>query len=90
MDGVRELWESIQASPLLLWIGGVLSLFLLVGILKRLLIIAVLSGALLLLYFVYVTNFQERFPLPEMHWDELLERWWPGGHETNASSELAP
>ena len=92
MEGVREVWESMQANPLLLWVAGVLSLFLVVGLIKRLLVIAVLSGVLLLLYFVYVTNFQERFPFPAIHWDELLERWWPGGNEANASavSEVAP
>ena len=80
----------MEANPLLLWVGGGLSLFLVVGILKRLLTIALLSGVLLLLYFVYVTNFQERFPLPEINWDELWERWWPGENEANASAEVSP
>ena len=90
MEGVREVWESMQANPLLLWVGGVLSLFLVVGIIKRLLIIAVLSGVLLLLYFVYVTNFQDSFPLPEVDLDGLRERWLPGEEEANASAEASP
>ena len=85
MEAVSELWEQLQANPLLLWVAGVLALFLLVGIVKRVLTIAVLSGVLLLLYFVYVTNFQERFPLPEFDLDGVRERWLPADEDTNAS-----
>ena len=90
MEGVSEFWEQLRASPLLLWVAGVLALFLVVGIVKRVLTIAVLSGVLLLLYFVYVTNFQERFPLPEFDWDGWRERWLPGEEDANASSEVMP
>ncbi len=89
MEGVSELWEQLEASPLLLWVAGVLALFLAVGIIKRVLIISVLSGALLLLYFIYVTNFQERFPLPEIDLEEIQERW-DSGDEANASAEVSP
>lgn len=85
MEAVSELWEQLQANPLLLWVAGVLALFLMVGIVKRVLTIAVLSGVLLLLYFVYVTNFQERFPLPEFDLDEMRERWLPADEDANAS-----
>ena len=85
MEAVSELWEQLQANPLLLWVAGVLALFLMVGIVKRVLTIAVLSGVLLLLYFVYVTNFQERFPLPEFDLDEMRERWLPAHEDVNAS-----
>ncbi|MBG30076.1 MAG: hypothetical protein CMI31_08755 [Opitutae bacterium] len=85
MEAVSELWEQLQAHPLLLWVAGVLALFLMVGIVKRVLTIAVLSGVLLLLYFVYVTNFQERFPLPEFDLDEMRERWLPADEDANAS-----
>ena len=85
MEAISELWEQLQANPLLLWVAGVLALFLLVGIVKRVLTIAVLSGVLLLLYFVYVTNFQERFPLPEFDLDEMRERWLPAEEDANAS-----
>ncbi len=85
MEAVSELWEQLQANPLLLWVAGVLALFLMVGIVKRVLTIAVLSGVLLLLYFVYVTNFQERFPLPEFDLDEMRERWLPADEDVNAS-----
>ena len=85
MEAVSELWEQLQANPLLIWVAGVLALFLLVGIVKRVLTIAVLSGVLLLLYFVYVTNFQERFPLPEFDLDGVRERWLPADEDTNAS-----
>ena len=85
MEAVSELWEQLQANPLLLWVAGVLALFLLVGIVKRVLTIAVLSGVLLLLYFVYVTNFQERFPLPEFDLDGMRERWLPADEDANAS-----
>jgi len=85
MEAVSELWEQLQANPLLLWVAGVLALFLVVGIAKRVLTIAVLSGVLLLLYFVYVTNFQERFPLPEFDLDGVRERWLPAGEDANAS-----
>ena len=87
MEGFSELWEQLEASPLLLWVAGVLALFLAVGIIKRVLIISVLSGVLLLLYFIYVTNFQDRFPLPEVDWDGLRERWLPGEGEAPASPE---
>ena len=90
MEGVSEFWEQLQANPLLLWVAGVLALFLVVGIAKRVLTIAVLSGALLLLYFVYVTNFQDSFPLPEVDVDGLRERWLPGEEEANASAEASP
>ena len=90
MEGISEFWEQLQANPLLLWVAGVLALFLVVGIVKRVLTIAVLSGVLLLLYFVYVTNFQERFPLPEFDWDGWRERWLPGEEDANASAEVAP
>ena len=90
MEGVTELWDQLQANPLLLWVAGVLALFLVVGIVKRVLTIAVLSGVLLLLYFVYVTNFQDSFPLPEVDVDGLRERWLPGEEETNASAEASP
>ncbi|MBO94079.1 MAG: hypothetical protein CMI32_04160 [Opitutales bacterium] len=89
MEGVSELWEQLEASPLLLWVAGVLALFLAVGIIKRVLIISVLSGVLLLLYFIYVTNFQERFPLPEIDLEEIQERW-DSGDEANASAEVSP
>ena len=90
MEGVTELWDQLQANPLLLWVAGVLALFLVVGIVKRVLTIAVLSGVLLLLYFVYVTNFQDSFPLPEVDVDGLRERWLPGEEEANASAEASP
>jgi len=89
MEGVSELWEQLEASPLLLWVAGVLALFLAVGIIKRVLIISVVSGVLLLLYFIYVTNFQERFPLPEIDLEEIQERW-DSGDEANASAEVSP
>ena len=55
MEGLSELWEQLETNSLLLWVAGVLSLFLVVGIIKRVLTITVLSGVLLLLYFIYVT-----------------------------------
>ena len=90
MEGISEFWEQLQANPLLLWVAGVLALFLVVGIVKRVLTIAVLSGVLLLLYLVYVANFQERFPLPEFEWDGWRERWLPGEEDANASAEVMP
>ena len=87
MEAVSELWEQLQANPLLLWVAGVLALFLVVGIVKRVLTIAVLSGALLLMYFIYVVNFQDRFP---MDWERLQEGWVPANGESNATSSLAP
>ena len=89
MEGFSELWEQLEASPLLLWVAGVLALFLAVGIIKRVLVISVLSGVLLLLYFVYVTNFQERFPLPEVDLEEMREQW-ESGDEANASAGVSP
>ena len=90
MEGVSTIWDQLQTNPLLLWVAGVLALFLLVGIIKRVLTIALLSGGLLLLYFVYVMNFQDRFPLPEVDWDGLRERWLPGEDEAPASPEASP
>ena len=89
MEGFSELWEQLEASPLLLWVAGVLAIFLAVGIIKRVLVISVLSGVLLLLYFVYVTNFQERFPLPEIDLEEMREQW-ESGDEANASAGVSP
>ena len=89
MEGLSELWEQLETNSLLLWVAGVLSLFLVVGIIKRVLTITVLSGVLLLLYFIYVTNFQERFPLPEIDLEEIQERW-DSGDEANASAEVSP
>ena len=89
MEGFSELWEQLEASPLLLWVAGILALFLAVGIIKRVLVISVLSGVLLLLYFVYVTNFQERFPLPEIDLEEMREQW-ESGDEANASAGVSP
>ncbi len=88
MEGISEFWEQLRANPLLLWVAGVLALFLVVGIVKRVLTIAVLSGVLLLLYLVYVTNFQERFPLPDFDLDGWRERWLPA--EEDASGEVVP
>ena len=87
MEGLGQAWDSLQGNPFLLGLGAVLTLFLVVGIVKRVLTIAVLSGALLLMYFVYVVNFQERFP---MNWGRFQESWTPGEEEANASSSLAP
>ena len=87
MEGLGEAWESLRANPVLLGLGGVLTIFLIVGIVKRILTIAVLSSALLLMYFVYVVNFQERFP---MDWGGLQEGWVPANGESNATSYLAP
>ncbi len=89
MEGLSELWEQLETNSLLLWVAGVLSLFLVVGIIKRVLTITVLSGVLLLLYFIYVTNFQDRFPLPEVDWEGLQERWLPA-EESNGSLEVSP
>ena len=87
MEGLGQAWESLQGNPFLLGLGAVLALFLVVGIVKRVLTIAVLSGALLLMYFIYVVNFQDRFP---MDWERLQEGWVPTGEEANATSYLAP
>ena len=87
MEGLGQAWESLQGNPFLLVLGGVLALFLVVGIVKRVLTIAVLSGALLMMYFIYVVNFQERFP---MDWERLQEGWVPANGESNATSYLAP
>ena len=91
MERLTEFWDQLQANPLLLWVAGILALFLAVGVIKRVLTIALLSGALLLMYFVYVTNFQERFPLPEFDWEEMRERWLPDDNaDGNSSSEALP
>ena len=37
--------------------------------------------------FIYVVNFQERFP---MDWERLQEGWVPANGESNATSYLAP
>ena len=47
-----------------------LSLFLVVGIVKRMLSIIVSCAVLLILYLVYLTFFEEQFPIPEMDWSE--------------------
>ena len=90
MEGLSEVWEHLQANPILLGLVAVLAVFLLVGLIKRILTIALLSGVLLLLYFVYVTNFQDSFPLPDIDWDGLQERWLPGENAANASPRVSP
>ena len=78
MDEVWEIINHIGQEPLLLWSAAVLSVFLLVGILKRVLSIIVSCASLIILYLVYLTYFEEEFPLPEAdvgEWIKIGENW---------------
>jgi hypothetical protein len=78
MDEVWEIINHIGQEPLLLWSAAVLSVFLLVGILKRVLSIIVSCAILIILYLVYLTYFEEEFPLPEAdvgEWIKIGENW---------------
>jgi hypothetical protein len=71
-----ELWKIINhvgQEPLLLCTAAVLSAFLLVGILKRVLSIIVSCAVLIILYLVYLTYFEEEFPLPEADVGEWIK-----------------
>jgi hypothetical protein len=75
---VWEIINHIGQEPLLLWSAAVLSVFLLVGILKRVLSIIVSCAILIILYLVYLTYFEEEFPLPEAdvgEWIKIGENW---------------
>ena len=79
MDEVWEMIEHVGQEPLLLWTAAVLSVFLLVGILKRVLSIIVSCAILIILYLVYLTYFEEEFPLPEAdvgEWIKIGENWF--------------
>ncbi|MFP6892576.1 MAG: hypothetical protein VCA18_02425 [Opitutales bacterium] len=79
MDEVWEIINHIGQEPLLLWTAAVLSVFLLVGILKRVLSIIVSCAILIILYLVYLTYFEEEFPLPEAdvgEWIKIGENWF--------------
>ena len=89
MEGLSQVWEQLQASPILLGVAVLVAVFLVVALIKRILTIALLSGALLILYFIYVTNFQDSFPLPD-GWDGFQERWSPGEDDSNASPLVSP
>ena len=73
MDEVWEMIEYIGQEPLLLWTAAVLSVFLLVGILKRVLSIIVSCAILIILYLVYLTYFEEEFPLLEAEVGEWIK-----------------
>ena len=77
--------ERIVDEPLLLWTAAVLSIFLVVGIVKRVLSIIVSCAVLLILYLVYLTYLEEQFPIPEMDWSE-----WRGSAETWFGQESEP
>tara|TARA_Y100000588_G_C13514434_1_gene610811 strand:- start:226 stop:495 length:270 start_codon:yes stop_codon:yes gene_type:complete len=89
MEGLAQVWEQFQANPVLLGAAVVVAVFLVFGLIKRILTIALLSGALLILYFIYVTNFQDRFPLPDAL-DGLQERWLNKDNDSNASPPVSP
>ena len=79
MDEVWEMIEHVAQEPLLPWTAAVLSVFLLVGILKRVLSIIVSCAILIILYLVYLTYFEEEFPLPEAgvgEWIKIGENWF--------------
>ena len=79
MDEVWDIINHIGQEPLLLWTAAVLSVFLLVGILKRVLSIVVSCAILIILYLVYLTYFEEDFPLPEAdvgEWIKIGENWF--------------
>ena len=85
MEGAGEFMERIVDEPLLLWTAAVLSIFLVVGIVKRVLSIIVSCAVLLILYLVYLTFLEEQFPIPEMDWSE-----WRGSAETWFGQESEP
>ena len=89
MEGLSQVWEQLQASPILFGVAILVAVFLVVALIKRILTIALLSGALLILYFVYMTNFQDSFPLPD-GWDGFHERWLTEEDDSNASSLVSP
>ena len=79
MEGTGEFMERMVDEPLLLWTAAVLSVFLAVGIVKRVLSIIVSCTLLLILYLVYLTYLEEHFPMPELDWIELrgnTEAWF--------------
>jgi len=79
MEGAEAFIERMANEPLLLWTAAVLSLFLVVGIVKRVLSIIVSCAVLLILYLVYLTFFEEQFPIPEMdliEWKRSAEAWF--------------
>ena len=88
MEGAAEFMERMVDEPLLLWSAAVLSLFLVVGIVKRVLSIIVSCTLLLILYLVYLTYLEEHFPMPELDWSELrgnTEAWF--GSEIESYTE---
>ena len=99
MEDVLEMIEHVGQEPLLLWTAAVLSVFLLVGILKRVLSIIVSCAILIILYLVYLTYFEEDFPLPEAdvgEWIKLGENWFESesepaldGNETDSERTTA-
>lgn len=89
MEGLWQVWEQLQANPILLGVAVLVAVFLVVALIKRILTIALLSGALLILYFIYVTNFQDSFSLPD-DWDGFQERWLTEEDDSNASPLVSP
>ena len=89
MEGLSQVWEQLQASPILLGVAVLVAVFLVVALIKRILTIALLSGALLILYFFYMTNFQDSFPLPD-GWDGFQEPWLTEEDDSNASPLVSP
>lgn len=73
MEGLGEIINRVAEEPLLLWAAFILSLFLVVGIVKRVLSIIVSCSVLLIVYMVYVTYFEELFPTPDLNLDAFHE-----------------
>jgi len=89
---MEEIIERILSHPLLIVTLSLVCLFLIFAILKRLLIIALISILILGLYFGYIYYFQEEYPLPEVDMkrvDQLkedIQKWIP--KDLNVSSFL--
>ena len=73
MEGLGEIINRVTEDPLLLWRALLLSLFLVEGIVKRVLSIIVSCSVLLIVYMVYVTYFEELFPTPDLNLDAFHE-----------------
>lgn len=92
MDGLDDLLDRMTGQPLLLWVVGVIGLFLLVAIIKRVLSIIVLCSALLMMYLLYMTYFEEQYPLPEIEglepelWKRAIEGWFDSEAPADANS----
>ena len=92
MDGLDDLLDRMTGQPLLLWTAGLIGLFLLVAIIKRVLSIIVLCSALLMMYLIYVTYFEEQYPLPEIEelepelWKRTIESWFDSKAPADANA----